>query len=102
VTRSRLDLVTRDVRLTFLGVRPDLPLGHEHDDCHEEGDDHRREEPPARGDVQGGPAPRDAPENTEQQIPDQAVPSILLLRGRRALAAASPARFPLDFLAISS
>src|SRR5437660_8611982 len=77
VTRSRLDLVTRDVRLTFLGVRPDLPLGHEHDDCHEEGDDHRGEEPPARGDVQGGPAPRDAPENTEQQIPDQPVPSLL-------------------------
>src|SRR5207253_1539521 len=77
VTRSRLDLVTRDARFTFLGVRPDLPLGHEHDDCHEEGDDHRGEEPPARGDVQGDPAPRDAPENTEQQIPGQAVPSIL-------------------------
>src|SRR5438132_12350088 len=60
VTTSRLDLVTRDVRLTFLGVRPDLPLGHEHDDRNEEGDDHRGEDPPARGDVQCDPAPRDA------------------------------------------
>ena len=34
------------MRFTFLGVRPDLPLGHEHDDRRDEGDEHRREEPP--------------------------------------------------------
>ena len=47
------------MRFTFLGVRPDLPLGHEHDDRGDEGDEHRREEPPTRGDVQGpeDPAP---------------------------------------------
>src|SRR5207247_5372870 len=79
VTRSRLDLVTRDARFTFLGLRPDLPLGDDHDDRPDESDEHRREEPPAREDAQGpeDPAPRDAPENTEQQIPDQPVPSIL-------------------------
>src|SRR2546425_9610394 len=79
VTRSRLDLVPRDARFTFLGVRPDLPLGDDHDDRPDESDEHRREEPPAREDAQGpeDPAPRDAPENTEQQIPDQPVPSIL-------------------------
>ena len=53
--------------------------GHEHDDRHEEGDDHRREEPPARGNVQGDPAPHDAPDQTEHQIANQPVyePSLL-------------------------
>src|SRR5207247_8813991 len=45
VTRSRLDLVTRDVRFSFLGVRPDLPLSDDHDDCPDESDKHRRDEP---------------------------------------------------------
>src|SRR5439155_7386636 len=31
VSRPRLDLVTRHARFTFLGVRQDLPLGHQHD-----------------------------------------------------------------------
>jgi hypothetical protein len=44
-----------DVRFTFLGVGPDLPL----DPRRDEGDKHRREKAPARGDVQGpeDPAP---------------------------------------------
>src|SRR5206468_2975601 len=79
VTRSRLDLVTRDARFTFLGVRPNLPLGDDHDDRPNESDEHCREEPPARGDAQGpeDPAPHDAPGQTEHHIPDQSVPSIL-------------------------
>src|SRR6266508_3360858 len=77
VTRSRLDLVTRGVRFTSLGVRPDFPLGHEHNDRPGEGDEHRREEPPAPGDAQGpeDPAPHDAPDQTENQIPNQPVSS---------------------------
>src|SRR4029450_4723050 len=41
--------------------------------------EHRREEPPARGDAQGpeDPARRDAPGKTEQQILDRPVPSLL-------------------------
>src|SRR5882672_12440012 len=79
MTRSRRDRVTRDVRFTFLGVRPDLPLGDDHDDRPDEGDEHRREEPPAREDAQGpkDPAPHDAPDEAEHQIPDEPVPSIL-------------------------
>src|SRR5437660_7653180 len=79
VTRSRLDLVTRDARFTFLGVRPDLSLGDDRDDRPGEGDVHRREEPPARRDAQGpeDPAPHDAPDQAEHQIPDQPVSSIL-------------------------
>src|SRR2546422_11703442 len=54
-------------------------LGHEPDDRPDEGDEHRREEPHARGDAHGpeDPAPHAAPDQTEPQIPDQSVPSIL-------------------------
>src|SRR6267142_137470 len=67
------------VRITFLGLRPDLPLGHEHHDRPGEGDVSRREEPPAHSDAQGpeDPAHHDAPDYAEHQIPDQPVPSIL-------------------------
>src|SRR5207245_3691356 len=57
VTRSNLDLVTRDARFTFLGVRPDLSLGDDRDDRPGEGDVHRREDPSARSDAQAPDTP---------------------------------------------
>src|SRR3989338_1836301 len=55
VTKSRLDPVTRGVRFTFLGVRPDLPLGDDHDDRSDEDDENRRTTLPP------GPSPMPPP-----------------------------------------
>src|SRR5207302_4169482 len=81
VTRSRLDLVTRDVSLTFLGVRPDLPLGHEHDDCHEEGDDHRREEPPPAETFRAVQPPATLPKTPSSRSPIRPYPPSFFFGG---------------------
>jgi len=78
---------------------PQLALGDDHDDRPDEGDEHRRQQPPARGDAQGpeDPAPHNAPDQIENQNPDQPV----LLRVRGAVASASPLTISLDFIPIS-
>src|SRR5712692_2503564 len=64
----------RESRSQARGV-PQRALGDDHDDRPDEGDEHRREYPPARGDAQGreDPAPHDAPDQPENHVSDQPV-----------------------------
>src|SRR4030095_5090986 len=59
--------------------RPELALNDDRDDRHDERDDSRRDDPGSRVEPQGpqNPAPPDAPDETERDVPAQSVASAL-------------------------